>query len=142
MICRISFICSLLFCFVGFAQAQSLTVVKPIRLHSIIKIDDLTVLNPSAKSSVQNINQVVGLEAKRTLYPGQAVQIEDFGPVSVVDRNSLIQLVYSYGPLTITTEGRAMQRAGIGDRIRVMNSDSRLIVIGNVVSSTVVEVGK
>lgn len=122
--------------------AQSLTVTQPVRLHSIIQRSDLAVLDPDAKDAAININQIVGLEAKRALYPGQTLKLADFGPISVIERNSEVRLIFNAGALSIRTNGRSLSRGSIGDRVRVMNSDSRTIVTGIVIDATTVQVGE
>ena len=50
----------------------------------------------------------------------------------MVDRNEVIPLIYSSGGLTISTEGRALGRAGPGEIIRVMNLSSRTTVTARI----------
>lgn len=74
----------------------------------------------------------IGQEARRILYAGQPLHAADLGPPTVIDRNEIVTLSYRAGALRIVTEARALARAGVGDRIDVMNLASRNRVTGTV----------
>ena len=122
------------------ALAESVESTRPIKAHSVLTIDDLVLAEETIPGAINSIQDAVGLEARKTLYPGRPIMVGDVGPVTAIERNELVELVFTHGPLRITTEGRALGRASIGQRIRVMNSDSRLTVTGVVVAPTIVEV--
>ena len=90
--------------------------------------------------AVSRVEDIVGLETRKTLYPGRPVLFEDLGPLTVIERNQSVELIFVQGQLRIRADGRAMGRASIGQRVRVMNTDSRLTVSGIVRSPTTVEV--
>jgi len=48
---------------------------------------------------------------------------------AIVERNQTIPLTFLGGGISIRTEGRSLVRGGPGDLIRVMNLESRTIVI-------------
>jgi flagella basal body P-ring formation protein FlgA len=48
----------------------------------------------------------------------------------LVTNGSEVGLVYSEGGLTITTSGAALQDGGLGDIVKVRNSDSGVTVTG------------
>jgi flagella basal body P-ring formation protein FlgA len=60
------------------------------------------------------------------------VRTGDVGPPTLVERNQVVPLIYLRGGLEIMTEGRSLDRAGIGDHVRVMNLASRATVSGRV----------
>ena len=51
-------------------------------------------------------------------------------------------MIYIEGPLRIVTEGRALDRAGAGEPVRVMNLASRQTVTGTVGADGSIEVGQ
>ena len=51
-------------------------------------------------------------------------------------------MTYARGGLTIVAEGRALGRAGLGERVRVLNLDSKAVVTGRVTGFGEVEVGQ
>jgi flagella basal body P-ring formation protein FlgA len=49
---------------------------------------------------------------------------------------------YASGPLRIVTDGRALDRAGAGEFVRVMNLTSKQTVTGVVAADGSIEVGR
>lgn len=123
-----------------FAFGQSVHAVRPIKINTIVTADDLELKPTEMTGTFARISDAVGLETRKTLYPGRPVMLEDLGPVTVVERNQIVQLIFKSGTLQITADGRALGRASIGQRIRVMNSDSKLTVTGIVRGPAIVEV--
>jgi len=123
------------------ALAETVATVRPVRAGSVIAEADLEVLDDSVPGTVSGITEAVGKEAKVTLYPGRPIQLNQLGPPALVDRNQLVRMVYSSGPLSIATEGRVLDRAGIGESVRVMNLTSRQTVSGVVAPDGTIEVG-
>ncbi|HAW49029.1 MAG TPA: flagella basal body P-ring formation protein FlgA, partial [Roseovarius sp.] len=78
---------------------------------------------------------LIGQEARVALYEGRPVRPGDVGPPAVIERNQVVPLIYLRGGLEIMTEGRSLDRAGIGDHVRVMNLASRATVSGRVTAS-------
>lgn len=50
----------------------------------------------------------------------------------LVTRNSIVLMEYSFGSLTIQTEGRALSQGRDGDRVRIMNLNSKSIIAATV----------
>ena len=67
------------------------------------------------------LSDVVGLETAVVLYSGRPVPLDALREPAMVERNDLISLIYSANGLEIRTEGRALERAALGKRIRAMN---------------------
>ena len=83
---------------------------------------------------------VVGQEARKSLYPGRPIKLGDVGAPALVDRNQIVSLTFAGNGLTIETEGRALDRAGVGEKLRVMNMGSRTTVTGTVMPDGTVRV--
>lgn len=124
------------------ALAQSVQPVRPIRAHVVIAASDLIVDDAAVAGGLTRIEDAVGLEARVTLYPGRPIRHGDVGPVALIERNQPVRMIYSNAGLVIQTEGRALERAGVGDRIRVMNAESRAIVSGVVMETGEIEVSR
>lgn len=137
----IYFVKILLLCVLALpAVAESVVPTRTIRANAIITETDVTlnaIVNPSAFSRALD---VVGQEARTTLYAGRPILFDDVGPPAVIDRNQIVTLRYFGSGLMIITEGRSLQRGGIGDRIRIMNLDSRATLFGQVQSDGTVRV--
>ena len=73
---------------------------------------------------------VIGLETRIAVFQGQPILQKNLGPAAVIERNQSVQLAFQSGTLTILSDGRALERGGVGDRIRVMNIASRSTITG------------
>jgi flagellar basal body P-ring formation protein FlgA len=126
----------------GQANSAAFTPSHPIRARSVIASEDVVEIKSDVPGSVQYIDDLVGQEAKVTLFPGQVILLTDIIDRAQIERNAVVTLVYSSGVLSINTEGRALQRGVIGESIRVMNVESKVTVVGTVISDGIVEVRK
>ena len=77
-----------------------------------------------------HILDVVGQEARTALYAGRPIPFDAVGPPALVDRNQIVSLRFEGNGLKISTEGRSLERGGIGDRVRIMNLSSRATLFG------------
>ncbi len=124
------------------ALAASVAPVRAIRAQTMIAASDLTLADEDVPGAVETIEAAAGLEARVTLYPGRPILVSQVGPPAIVERNQLVRMVFLRGPLAISAEGRALDRGGAGDRVRVMNLGSKQVVTGAVASDGSVEVGE
>lgn len=117
----------------------SLVATRMIRAQTVLSAEDVTVVEAEIPGALTNVADAVGLEARVTLYPGRPVRPGDLGPPALIDRNATVPIAYRRGGLTIMAEGRALDRAGVGDTLRVMNLASRSTVVGRLGPDGVVE---
>lgn len=110
--------------------ADAVVASRNIRSHSVLMPSDLSIVPESIPGAMTDPDKAIGLEAKVTLYAGRPVRPEDLGPPAILERNDVVPLHYHHAGLSITTEGRVLSRAGVGDTIRVMNLSSRTTVSG------------
>ncbi|KGM89970.1 flagella basal body P-ring formation protein FlgA [Roseovarius mucosus DSM 17069] len=118
----------------GPALADLIIATRTIRPQEILGPSDL-LLQEGADQSNVTLEDLIGQEARVALYAGRPVRPGDVGPPAVVERNQVVPLIYLRGGLEIMTEGRSLDRAGIGDHVRVMNLASRATVSGRVTAS-------
>lgn len=120
---------ALLALFAGPALAEMVVVpARTLPPRTTIAPEDLLLRELEVAGAVADPALVVGLETRVALYAGRPVRPGDVGPPAIVERNAIVALIYDRGGLRIATEGRAMDRAGPGDVIRVMNLASRATV--------------
>ncbi len=82
---------------------------------------------------------VLGYETQVAVYRGQPIRAGDLGPPTLIRRNELIRLSFKAGAILLMTEGRALDDGAKGERVRVMNLDSRRTVYGVVAGPGLVE---
>ncbi len=123
------------------ALADSVVATRTIRAHTILTSDDITLVAMDIPDAIADTADAVGQETKVAIYAGKAITAAQVGPSTVVERNQIIQLSYNAGGLSILTEGRALDRGGVGETIQVMNLSSRTKVAGLIGPDGVVHVG-
>lgn len=116
----------------GPVAAETLVAARTIPAQSIIGPDDLTLSAQNIPGGVTDLAAVVGMETRVALYAGRPIRPGDVSFPAVVERNQIIVLTYQNNGLAISTEGRALDRAGPGDLIRVMNLTSRATVTARI----------
>ncbi|GKY86687.1 flagellar basal body P-ring formation chaperone FlgA [Sinisalibacter aestuarii] len=112
------------------AQADTVIAARTIRAQSILTPGDVTLVAGDIAGTYVSLDEVIGQEARVVLYAGRPVRSNEVGPPAIVARNQIVTLFYRAGGLMIAAEGRALGRAGVGDRLRVMNLASRQMITG------------
>jgi flagella basal body P-ring formation protein FlgA len=123
------------------ARAETPVAARTLRAHSVIGPGDLAISAADVPGALKDPALIVGLETRVALYAGRPIMPGDVGPPALVERNQIVRLAYDAGGLSIVTEGRALDRAGAGDPLRVMNLASRTTVTGFVLADGTVAVG-
>ncbi len=121
----------LAFCLVSEAAvADTVVPLRVIRAKSVITSDAVRVNGSTIAGAFSIPEEVIGLEARVALYPGRPIRVQDVGAPALIERNQIVELVYQSTGLKISTEGRSLGRAAVGETLRVMNLSSRTTVSG------------
>ncbi|MCU0899956.1 MAG: flagellar basal body P-ring formation protein FlgA [Cypionkella sp.] len=132
-----------LLCLLPFpAVADALVTTRVIKAGQIIQPADLSVVDADIPGAISDPALIFGQEARVALYPGRPIREGQVGPPAVVLRNQIVALSYVSGAIAITTEGRALDRGGVGDLISVLNLSSRNTVQGWVLPDGSVRVSR
>jgi flagella basal body P-ring formation protein FlgA len=117
---------------------------KSITKGTVIAESDLSLQDVSPNMAnnaiAQDMLQLVGQEARRTLYKNKPILLRDIGSVTIIRRNDTVTMQFKNGAMLIQTVGRAMQDGGAGDSIKVMNEHSKKIVTGRINTNGEVDV--
>ncbi|MBP0483342.1 flagellar basal body P-ring formation chaperone FlgA [Sagittula salina] len=124
------------------ALADTVVATRPLRPQQIITAEAVQLDGAVVPGAYTALDQVIGQEAQYAVYPGRPLMIGAVGEPALIDRNQLVELVYTHGGLRIITEGRALGRGAAGDRIRVMNTSSRTAVFGTISENGTILVAK
>lgn len=122
------------------AFADIVVPSRTIRATQIISEIDVTLAAGDLESGFAHLGDVIGQEARVALYAGRPVLVGDIGPPAVIERNQIVPLIYAASGINISTEGRALERGAVGDRIRVMNLGSRATLFGQILGDGTIEV--
>ena len=114
------------------ARADTVLAARMIRAREVIGPEDVTVSPGDRPGMASDPAELIGQEARAMLYPGRPIPLDRVGAPAVVERNDLVPLIYAQGGLWIETEARSLQRAAIGESIRVQNLGSKKTVTGTV----------
>ena len=126
----------------GFAIADTVTPTRTLRPGTLITAADLTLRDGVQPGVFDRVTDVVGQEARVALYAGRPIPFDAIGAPAIVNRNQIVPLFFNASGLSITTEGRALERGGAGDRVRVMNLTSRATLFGYVQEDGSIKVTK
>ena len=116
--------------FTAVVAAEELLAARNIRAGAVITAADIA--NPNDRDAMRRAIGIIGMEAGRTFYRGQPLVENDLRKPTLVERNAIVHMEYNNGPMTISAEGRALDKGAIGDRIRVMNLASKRVVTATV----------
>lgn len=120
--------------------AETVVSVRTIRAQQIITEMDVTFADLQRPNGFTRLSDVIGQEARVALYAGRPILVGDIGPPAIVTRNQIVLMRYTSGGIAISTEGRALERGGVGDRIRLMNLGSRAVLFGLVRADGTIDV--
>lgn len=122
------------------AFADTVVSARTIRPNQIITEMDVTFSAGELATGFARLSDVIGQESRVALYAGRPILVGDIGPPAVITRNQIVGLRYYANGINISTEGRALERGAIGDRIRVMNLGSRATIFGQVLNDGTIQV--
>lgn len=124
------------------AAAETIVAARTIRANAIILPTDVTVSTAEIPNGFARVEDVIGQEARQILYAGRPIFLDAIGPPALVSRNQIVRVSFAGTGLSITTEGRALERGAVGDRIRIMNLSSRATLFGQVQADGSIQVFK
>ncbi len=114
------------------AVADTILAARTIRPGMVISARDLLVKPGKTPGMATSADQLIGSEARVSLYAGRPIALADTGPPALVERNQIVPIIYQSNGLRISAEGRSLSRASAGEIVRVMNLSSRMTVSGRV----------
>jgi flagella basal body P-ring formation protein FlgA len=125
------------------------TVQLPVLARSVapgevIQLSDLdwmaVRIDHVAANAVTDPKQLVGMTARRPLRSNQMLRVNDVAMAPTIHRGSMITLLVQTENMTLTTQGRALEDAAIGQPIRVVNPMSNKTLTGVVKDPTTVSI--
>ncbi|QFT95156.1 flagellar basal body P-ring biosynthesis protein FlgA [Roseovarius sp. THAF9] len=116
----------------GGARADTVVAAQTIRAQTVLTVEHLAMKRGEVPGGIEDPDLLVGMETRTALYAGRPIRHGDVGPPAIVERNQIVPLIFEANGLRITTEGRSLDRAGVGEYVRVMNMSSRNTVSGRV----------
>jgi flagella basal body P-ring formation protein FlgA len=131
----------LLILLAGPAMGDSLVATRTLQAHTVLTAEDVVLVAADLPGALTAVDLAVGQETRVAIYAGRPVLATALGPAALVERNQMVVLSYRSAGLTISTEGRALDRGAEGERIKVMNLASKSTVTGVIGPEGIVHVG-
>ena len=119
------------------SPAADLVANRTLRAGTILAPGDLVIRGDGDAAQLETL---VGQEVRRAVYAGHVILPGDLGPPTLVRRNDVVTMIFRSGALGLRTEGRALGNGGLGERVEIMNLDSRMVVRAMVTGARQVEV--
>ena len=119
----------------GFANFVVLT--KSLQKGEIIGADDVRLVSSDANPGVgyfRDINDVVGRKAKRAININQIVRTRHLELDYAIQKDQSVIIESIIGPVTVVSAGIAVDDAQLGERVKVKNNSSGLVVEGVAIS--------
>jgi flagella basal body P-ring formation protein FlgA len=125
--------------------AQVPVLSRPLRRGDVISASDISwqdlELGPGSAQIITAAEDVIGRTPRQNLRAALPLRAFDLVAPTAIARGSQVTLVFESGSLQISTQGRALSDAAIGESVRVVNLMSSRTVEGRAESSGVVRVG-
>lgn len=109
--------------------------------RTIVMASDVDLADGNIDGHANALDQVLGYELTAAVYAARPIPLVLLAAPAIVERNQIVSLVYHSGGITIETEARALERGGVGKRIRAMNLESRITVFGIIAADGRINVG-
>ncbi len=109
-------------------RADTVVATRTLRAQTLIGPEDVALIGGELPGGLIALSEAIGQETRTAIFAGRAIRVDDVGPPAVVERNQIVPLLYRRGALSISVEGRALGRGGVGDVLRVINIASRNVV--------------
>ena len=117
----------LLLCWPAFGGVRVVVPGHDIARGTTLAESDLayaTVVNDVMGGTATTMNDLVGMQARRTLRAGETLRLEDVRHPVVVAKGSTVTMTFEAPGLVLTASGRAMSEGGVGDTVTVQNPAS------------------
>lgn len=118
---------------------------RPMRRDETIGANDITwqslELTAATSNVLFNAEDLIGKMPRTGLRPNVPVRMADLVTPAAINRGAQVTLIYQLGQLTITTQGRALSDAAIGQPIRVVNTASSRTIEGIAEAAGLVRIG-
>lgn len=127
-------------------SAKTLAVLstKGIPRKAVINHEDvelkLVPLNEVRRGSLENLESVVGMRAKRLIAPNAIITIQMLDAPYWVLKGQEVVIVTDVKGITISTKGTALESGMQQDQVSIRNNNSQIIVKGIVIAPNTVEI--
>lgn len=120
-------------------------MAKSVSVGTIItETDIISVKSPLSRVKngyVTSVDDIVGMQARRSLANGALVRNSDVIKPQIVRQGDSVSILYDKGNIKLRTNGIAMQGGAMNDNIKVKNESTGTVIHAIVKEKNLVEVG-
>ena len=120
------------------------TLSRRVAAGDIVGREDIQWQTARAEMVARNVildpDKIVGKEAIRPLPSDQPVRNGDVRPPVIVTKGSLVTMIVQSPTMTLTSKGKAMENGSLGEAVRIQNTQSKIVVEGEVISNGTVRI--
>lgn len=92
------------------------------------------------RNILTDANRLIGQEVRRGTNAGQPIRSSDIRAPVIVSKGSIVTMILQTPKMQLTSKGRAMDDASMGDAVRIMNTQSKTVIEATVVGANTVQV--
>ena len=116
-----------------------------IKFGEVIQASDVstkkTRLDTVRKGYATEDAEVIGMQAKKYIAVGKMFRTSDISNPPVLKNNDPVNIIYSSGVIKLRTTGIALGKGAVGDMIKVNNTASGAVLLGQITNKNTVQVG-
>ena len=124
--------------------AEMVVTKRPLRRHQVITEDDIHLkkmdLSKIKSNAVTTYEEVLGKRTKRTINTDEVLRTEYLELPPLVKRGDVVSIIAESDGLRITALGEVRKKGCRGERIKVLNLDSKKCIYAHVLDSNTVRV--
>jgi flagellar basal body P-ring formation protein FlgA len=127
---------ALVLCWPAFGGVRVVVPSHDIARGATIAQGDLTfatAANDVMSGTVTAINDLLGMQARRTLRAGETLRFEDVRRPVLVTKGSTVSMSFEAPGIVLTATGKAMNEGGLGETVTVQNPASYRMISAVVV---------
>ena len=117
--------------------AKFVVLAKSLQAGEIIGADDVRLVTRDANPGIgyfRHINDVVGRKTKRAININQVIRTRHLELDYAIQKDQSVIIESKIGPVTVVSEGLAVEYAQLGELVKVKNNSSGQVVEGIAVS--------
>lgn len=92
------------------------------------------------RNTLTDANRLIGQEVRRGTQAGQPVRSSDIRSPVIVTKGSVVTMILNTPKMQLTSKGKAMEDASMGDAVQIMNTQTKTVIEATVVGANTVQV--
>lgn len=117
---------------------------RNIRFGEEISPDNIRIIRvkklKQGENSIKDPDRFYGMEAKYNIRSGQVIKLSDLKKIPIIKENDHVTLLYTAKDITLKTLGIALSEGAVGEKIKVRNEKTGILVFGEVKDRNIVKV--